>query len=365
MAYPARAMASATTLEHLLAALLLAALSALLTWAMIRVPILDRPNARSSHARPVPRTGGIAIVATFLAGLAALAAWSGEPRPDAALLGGFAASLLVVAAFGFADDLGRLGFKAKLAGQLAAAAIFLAAGGVIREVHLPGAGTVALGAWGYAATALWLVAIANMVNFMDGLDGLAGGTGVVAAAAFALGAGLSGATFAAGLALALAAGCAGFTLFNAPPARVFMGDAGSQFLGFALAALAVIASGHETGHNMAVVMALLLFHFIFDTVWTFLRRLAAGERVTEAHRTHLYQLLNRLGRSHRAVSLFYAALCLAQGAAAILLVALPGLGLLVFVPFLAFELCYAVWLTRAARRAGLLPGPRTAAAPPH
>jgi UDP-GlcNAc:undecaprenyl-phosphate GlcNAc-1-phosphate transferase len=231
-------------------------------------------------------------------------------------------------------------------------------------VHLPGAGTIALGVWGYLATALWLVAIANMVNFMDGLDGLAGGTGVVASAAFALAAGLSGATFAAGLALALAAGCAGFTLFNVPPARVFMGDAGSQFLGFALAALSVIAAGHEGGHTLALAMPLLLFHFIFDTVWTFLRRLAAGERVTEAHRTHLYQLLNRLGRSHGAVSLLHAALCLAQGAAAIVLVARPGLGLLVFVPFLAFELCYAVWLTRAARRAGLLPRPEKAAAPP-
>ncbi len=337
---------------------MLVALAALLTWAMIRVRILDMPGPRSSHDRPVPRAGGIAIVATFFAGLAWLAGTDGIAGHASALnLAGFAAAALVVAAIGFADDLGRLEVRGKLAGQLVAAGLLVGCGVVFRQFTLPGLGTVYLGGWGYPITILWLVAITNMVNFMDGLDGLAGGTGVIAAAFFALAAAAGDAPWAAALSGVLAASCLGFTLFNAPRARIFMGDVGSQFLGFALAGLAVLATAHDTPKTSALVMPMLLFHFIFDTTLTFARRAAEGRDVTQAHRGHLYQLFNRLGASHVLVSLCHWTLGIAQGLAALWLIhQAPSGRILAFLPFLAIEAVYATVVLRATRRRGIVAG---------
>jgi UDP-N-acetylmuramyl pentapeptide phosphotransferase/UDP-N-acetylglucosamine-1-phosphate transferase len=337
---------------------ILVGLAALLTWAMIRVRILDVPGPRSSHDRPVPRAGGIAMVATFFAGFAWLA-WSGglESHASPLNLAGLAAGALLVALVGLADDLGKVDVRGKLAGQIVASILLAACGVAFRQFTLPGIGTVMLGGWGYLATIVWLVAITNMVNFMDGLDGLAGGTGAIAAAFFAVAAAGGDAPGAAVLAGVLAAACFGFTLFNAPRARIFMGDVGSQFLGFTLAALAVLATGHDTPRISALVMPLLLFHFIFDTVLTFARRLSEGRDVTKAHRGHLYQLLNRLGASHIRVSLFHWVIGIAQGLAALWLVHQgPGARILTFLPFFAFETAYAAVVLRAARRRGVVAG---------
>ncbi len=346
----------AETLVPLVATLV--ALAAVLTWAMIRVRILDVPGPRSSHDRPVPRAGGIAIVATFFAGFGWLAA-TGMLGGDAELRGlaGLAAAAALVALVGLADDLGRIDVKAKLAGQVAAAIGLVACGVAFRRFDLPALGIQGLGGWGAVVTVIWLVAVTNMVNFMDGLDGLAGGTGTIAAAFFAVAAARAGASAPAALAAALAAACLGFTLFNAPRARIFMGDVGSQFLGFTLAALAVLATGRDTAASSALVMPLLLFHFIFDTTLTFGRRLAEGRRVTQAHRGHLYQLLNRLGVPHFEVSLAHWTVGVVQGLAALWLIGHGPAGRIgVFLPFLTFEAAYAVLVLRAARRRGIVAG---------
>jgi UDP-GlcNAc:undecaprenyl-phosphate GlcNAc-1-phosphate transferase len=134
-----------------------------------------------------------------------------------------------------------------------------------------------------------------------------------------------------------------------------MGDVGSAFLGFTFAALAVIGAQVDVGRLSFYVVPLLLFHFIFDTFFTFIRRLINSEPVHLAHRTHLYQLLNRTGFSHTAVSLYYWALTVVQGVAAFILVNLePGKRIYVFAPFVV---CYAFcswWVLRRARVHGLL-----------
>jgi len=319
----------------------LAALSALLTWMMIRVRILDLPNRRSSHDRPVPRAGGVAIVITFFVGLAVVGLWSHW---------GLAVAALVVAFVGFADDLGKLGVAGKLAGQTVAALILIVSGVVLRDIS-----QIPVGVLGYAITFVWLVGMTNLVNFMDGLDGLAGGTGAIAALGFAVLA-LTASPDAARLAAALGAGCVGFSIFNVPKARIFMGDVGSEFLGFLLAALAVLGAG-EGGHTSFLVMPLLMFHFIFDTCFTFCRRLMDGENVTRAHRGHLYQLMNRLGATHLQVSLFHWAIGLAQAVGAYVMLSISGVErLLVFVPFLAFEAAYAVVVMQAVKRRAITPG---------
>lgn len=348
-------MAFPAPLAHAAIILGLIAVAALLTRLMIGARILDHPNGRSSHDRPVPRCGGVAIVVTVYLGLAmALFFGAGIQIPSSHAVG-FAVAAAAVAGIGLLDDLGRLGTAGKLAGQTVAAAILAGSGVILDTIWLPGAGVVALGWLAYPVTVLWVVWLTNIFNFMDGLDGLAAGVAAVAClflAAVALG---GGAGFVAIFALTLMSACIGFLLFNRPPARIFMGDVGSQFIGFSLAAMAVIAAQNEPARVSFLVVPLLMFHFLFDTGFTFLRRLAAGENVTKAHRAHLYQLMNRLGFSHGQVALLHAVLGVFQGLAALYMTTLaPSQRPLVFIPFLVVELVYLAAVLGAARRKGLL-----------
>jgi UDP-N-acetylmuramyl pentapeptide phosphotransferase/UDP-N-acetylglucosamine-1-phosphate transferase len=349
-------MAFAVLATHLLFALVLFAVSAGLTWAMLRVGIMDVPNHRSSHQRPVPSTGGVAIVATFFIGFAAVYLLSDDARIAEIYLTGFAAASVGIAVVSFLDDLGRLrSFAVKLGAQIAAALVLVAFGMVFRSMTLPGIGSFELGLWAYPVTVIWLVAMTNMFNFMDGLDGLAAGTAVIAAAFFAVLTFVEGSLFVYILCYVLLASALGFLVFNFPPARIFMGDVGSQFLGFSFAAIAVIAAEYDASRTTPLIMPLLFFHFIFDTGFTFFRRLIAGENVTRAHRGHLYQLLNQIGYSHLQVSLFHAALALAQGLGAVWMLSITSdKRILVFLPFLAFEIVYCIVVTTAARRRGMV-----------
>ena len=134
-----------------------------------------------------------------------------------------------------------------------------------------------------------------------------------------------------------------------------MGDIGSTFLGFSFATMAVIAARYDHSHTSLFVVPLLLFHFIFDTLFTFLRRLLAGEHVFLAHRSHLYQLLNQLGYSHKQVSSLYSLMAILQGAGAIWMTKIPGPNrVIIFLPFLVLYLFFAAWVTVKAKRKGLL-----------
>jgi UDP-GlcNAc:undecaprenyl-phosphate GlcNAc-1-phosphate transferase len=134
-----------------------------------------------------------------------------------------------------------------------------------------------------------------------------------------------------------------------------MGDIGSAFLGFTFATLAVIGSSLDLGRLSFYIVPMLLFHFVFDTFFTFARRFLRREKVFLAHRTHLYQLLNRMGYSHKAVALFHYAVTVVQGIAAFVSVELPAdKRLLVFVPFLIFNIAYARWVLVRARAKELI-----------
>ena len=134
-----------------------------------------------------------------------------------------------------------------------------------------------------------------------------------------------------------------------------MGDVGSAFLGFTFATLAVIGASLDLGHLSFYVVPMLLFHFIFDAAFTFFMRLLRGEKVHHAHRAHLYQLLNQLGYSHRAVSLFHYVVTAVQGAAAYTSLGLPAdRRLLLFIPLLIFDIAYARWVLRRAKAVGLI-----------
>ena len=275
---------------------------------LIRRSILDQPNERSSHSVPTPRGGGIAIAGVTL--LSALLILGGDSWPPRKLVV-FLASSLLVAVVGWLDDLYRLSNRVRSVASLSAAVLLIWQFGVFREIPLPPASVSIAPGLGFVLSVLWIVGLTNAYNFMDGIDGIAGLQAVIGGLGLVW-LGYSSANIAVWLvALAAAGSAAGFLVHNWQPARIFMGDVGSTFLGFAFAALILDLTSHDS--VLLLAGALLFWPFLFDTSFTFVRRLFRGERVFEAHRGHLYQRLVQTGMSHRTVTILYGCLSVAGG----------------------------------------------------
>lgn len=327
-------------------------------WMLRHARILDVPNARSSHSQPTPRGGGLGIVIGLCLGMALMYLAGDEAlrqELSQSSIRGLVCALLLIAAVSFFDDLRSLGVASKMLVHVLATLLALFAGLLPGQDALSG---VPLYCAGLAAL-IWLLGLTNAYNFMDGLDAMAGATALVVASLFALLCGLQGHVLLMWLALTLAAASSGFLCFNWPPARIFMGDIGSTFLGFGFASLGLLYVQAAPAEPLLalLVMPLLLLHYLFDTVFTFCRRLLRGERVTQAHRSHLYQLLNRCGYSHQKVSLLYAGMAFLQGASLIgwhQLDGRPGSLLLLSGILLLAQVGYARWVIIRARQAGLL-----------
>ena len=338
-------------LSHLIFALLLTATSVLVTHLMLkRVRIMDVPNVRSSHEIPTPRGGGVAIVLSFFLGLLAIYMLGDKTMLAENYFWAFLFSAILIAGISFYDDITNQSFKVKILTQLIEILLTLAFGIVLDELATP-FGLLKLGIAGYLLTLIWMVGLTNAFNFMDGIDGLAASTAVIVCAFFAYITFNQGSLFIYICSYTVLAGSLGFLLFNRPPAKIFMGDVGSAFLGFVFAAMAIIAARYDHSHTSFLVMPLLLSHFIFDTAFTMGRRLLAGEDITQAHRTHIYQLLVRMGASHGQVTSVYCLLGVIQGFAAVWMVNIPGDDRLwIFVPFLvAYSVAAAIVVKRAKR----------------
>ncbi|MGG5811904.1 glycosyltransferase family 4 protein [Falsiroseomonas sp. CW058] len=341
-------------LQHLAFALLLALLSAGVVRLMIARPILDHPNARSAHARPTPRGGGLGVVVAFVAGMLVLYQVAQFARIAEPQFLGVIGAAVAIAAVALVDDMRDLSARLRLAAQCGAALVAVASGLVVSRLAIPWVGVVELGWVGVVLTLVWIVGCTNAVNFMDGLDGLVGGTLLVAAAALALVAALQEGWFVYAAALFLAAGFAGFLPFNLHPARIFMGDVGSQFAGFTLAVLAVAAARFDTVQLSFLIVPLLVFGLLFDAAFTLARRAWMGERLAEGHRTHLYQLAQRAGVPVRAVAGAHWAFAALHALLAVVFLHLPGaLKPLVVLPAVAVQLGWLAFVVRRMRRAGL------------
>lgn len=341
-------------LSHLAFALALAALSAGIVRLMIAFPILDHPNARSAHVRPTPRGGGLGVVLAFIAGMLALFQLADFARIAEPQFLGVIVAAVVIAGIALLDDIRSLPARLRLAAQVGAALVAVGSGLVVSRLALPWIGVTDLGWVGVVLTLVWIVGCTNAVNFMDGLDGLVGGTLLLAAAALALIAGLQGGWFVYAAALFLAAGFAGFLPFNLHPARIFMGDVGSQFAGFVFAVLAVAASRFDGQQVSFLIVPLLLFGLLFDAGFTLARRALMRERLAEGHRTHLYQLAQRSGVPVRVVAALHWGFTLLHAGLALLFLAMsPGMKPLVVVPALAVQLLWLAYVVRRMRRAGL------------
>jgi UDP-GlcNAc:undecaprenyl-phosphate GlcNAc-1-phosphate transferase len=340
--------------RHLGFAVVLAAVSAVVVRLMIAFPILDHPNARSSHVRPTPRGGGVGVVVAFVVGMVVLyvaAAFARLPPPQFVGVIGAAVAIALVSLW---DDVADLRFSVKLAAQAGAALVAIGSGLVLDRLAVPWVGQVPLGWLGVPLTLFWIVGCTNALNFMDGLDGLVGGSVFLAAVILCVVAGGQGGWFVYAAALFLAAGLAGFLPFNLHPARIFMGDVGSQFLGFMMAVLAVAAAGFDAAQISFLIVPLLLFGLLFDAAFTLLRRAAMGRRVAAAHRTHLYQMAQRSGLGVRLVAGAHWGFVLVHGALVWLFLDLPaGARPLVVLPALALQATWLAYVLRRMKRAGL------------
>ncbi len=256
--------------------------------------ILDHPTARSLHVQPRPRSGGLAIAAAvYLTGSVASSCCL-VPSP---VLAWMAAAGLVVAGVSFVDDRRGLSVGYRLFTHLlAAAAVVIADGGSI-GLGLPGAALDLPLFVSLPATILFVVWMINLYNFMDGMDGFAGGMAVFGFGCFAWLGWLAGQEAFTTTALVLAAAAAGFLVFNFPPARIFMGDAGSTLLGFFAAALMLWAQ--RDGIFPLWIGVLVFSPFIVDATVTLIRRVLHGEKFWQAHKKHYYQRLVELGWGHR------------------------------------------------------------------
>lgn len=254
--------------------------------------ILDIPNARSSHDVPTPRGGGAGIIAGLIAGLLT-AALLGMQLPTFDLLLGTG----LVALIGLADDRFTLPVWLRLLVQLVAAGTVVFHAGGIMRLPLPEPLDVGTGLLAIPLALIWIVGVTNLYNFLDGMDGFAGLQGAVAGLGVAF---LSQDSFFVAVGFAVTGACGGFLLHNWHPAKVFMGDVGSGTLGFVLAALPFQWNPPSRGHAVFLI-AMCLWFFLSDGVFTIISRLCSGEKVWQAHRSHLYQRLVKAGLQHDRV----------------------------------------------------------------
>jgi UDP-GlcNAc:undecaprenyl-phosphate/decaprenyl-phosphate GlcNAc-1-phosphate transferase len=341
-------------LRHLGFAASLVLLSAAAVRTMIAARIMDTPQARKAHDRPTPKGGGVGIVVTFLVGIAVLYRYAEFARlADPYFLGVIEASV-AIAVVAFLDDLFDWPFTVKLAAQVLAALVVVRSGLYVADFRLPYLGPQPFVWIGIATTVVWVLFATNAMNFIDGLNGLAGGVGLIACLFIVFIAQQHGGWFAYACAGLLAAGLAGFLPFNFPHARIFMGDVGSQFCGFMLAVLAVVASRFDGVELSFLLVPMLLSGVLFDVAFTVVRRSLAGEAVTQPHRGHLYQVAQRSGLSAVTVTLVHWGFAVFGGTCCLLFIATPS-AYKPEVPFITVlpQLGWLWVVTYRARRAGL------------
>jgi len=268
--------------------------------------ITDYPTERSSHEVPTPRGGGFGFVLFTILGTVVYASISGiYIHANLLILLGAA---LFVAVLGWFDDKNDLSKRVRFSVQLLAAVIVLLAISNFSILYLPSGIIVQMGLIGLVPGLIWITGNTNIFNFMDGVDGIASVQTLTASAGWIIFAFFWEAPSLMAINLFVFCGVASFLLFNWSPAKIFMGDVGSLFLGFLFGSMPFFAAA--TVSSLSVGMAvwvggLLLWPFLFDGTFTILRRLFKGENIFQAHRSHLYQKMNIGGWKHHSISLIY------------------------------------------------------------
>ncbi len=278
-----------------------------------KMGVVDIPNARKVHAGAIPRMGGVAIYIAFVVGTLILGVYTWQV---AALL----IASTIVMAFGLLDDIRGISPKVKLLGQVFAALILIKFGYSVQFITNPfDGGVISLGFWAIPITVIWLVGISNAVNLIDGLDGLSSGVSIICALTMAVVCYASGQVVAAAISSVLAASAFGFLRYNFHPAKTFMGDCGSLFLGFVLGALAILGLSKGATIISIFIPLLIMGIPICDTLFAIVRRAYLHKPILEADRGHLHHCLLDRGLTHRQTVLVIYAITAVMGLAAILM----------------------------------------------
>ncbi len=263
------------------------------------VGAVDHPNARKIHRKATPLLGGAAVFAAFWATAAVVVLIAGGGEQLWGLFWGSSLILLL----GLYDDIKGLGYKVKFAGQFAAAFILLFYNIKIEFITLPFQDIVFLGAFMVPLTLVWIVGITNAVNLIDGVDGLATGVSAIAAVVmFALTWGEF--PLVPVLALVLAGAALGFLPHNFPPARIFLGDTGSLFLGFMLAGFSIMGVAKQATFTTLIIPVLIFGLPITDTFYAIWRRIRSRRPIFQADKAHIHHRLLDLGFSTRQTVMF-------------------------------------------------------------
>ncbi|SDN02479.1 UDP-GlcNAc:undecaprenyl-phosphate GlcNAc-1-phosphate transferase [Fictibacillus solisalsi] len=276
----------------------------------IRLGVTDKPNQRKVHDKLMPRWGGVGIflgvvVGYFVSGLYEMQ------------LTGIIVGAVLIVMIGMIDDKFELSARVKLVGQIFAALIVASTGLTIELITIPFVGTFHLGPWAYITTIFWIIAITNAINLIDGLDGLAGGVSIIVMITIAIMAGLNGNMMILTLALIIAASTAGFLMYNFSPAKIFMGDAGSLFLGYSISILSLLGLYKSVTLFSFVVPIIILGVPVFDTSFAIIRRMANKTPISAPDKGHLHHRLINLGWSHRKTVLVIYALSIIFSVAAV------------------------------------------------
>lgn len=292
----------------------------------------DLPDGRKVHTSPLPRLGGVGMFAALLVAIVTGVALSapggtevfGLDRRLLFVLAGF----LVVFATGLIDDFLNLRALYKFLLQIAAGALVSLGGFVIRDLGLPGLGSIPLGWAAWPVTVLWLVGLSNALNLVDGVDGFAGAITATAAAALGAAAILQGRFGAALVAACLFGATAGFLAYNTPPARIFMGDSGSLLLGFVLATLPLLrGSTQPDGITLALDLGATVAVLglpVLDTAAAIVRRVRSRQPILRPDRLHLHHKLQVIGLSDAALFIVALVSGLVLGAAALAALIIDG-----------------------------------------
>lgn len=321
--------------------------------------VVDRPNGRKIHMKPIPRLGGLAIYAAFWTPLLVAYLFTdffsrGSSTVWSPRLTGFLLCSVGLLVLGVIDDIRGLSASSKLPVEVVLASVMYFAGFAIKAVNIPLIGGVDLGPLALPVTILWFVGMANAMNLLDGIDGAAAGISAIAAISLAVAMPWER-TNPLLLTFCLIGASVGFLVHNFPPARIFMGDSGSLFLGFTLAAIATRVHHKSTAAVAMLVPISALAVPLADTAMAVTRRLWHRRPVFSADNGHVHHRLLAMGLSaRRSVLVLYgmAGLC---GLVAVGIARIGGSQALILVMLLGVSLALVLWKVKILRVPGSPP----------
>ena len=278
-------------------------LSILLTPQVIKFAhkwgVVDQPNERKVHQFAMPRMGGLAVFVSFFITLACIFPWL--PEGDNQALYGLLIGGVFIFALGLYDDFKEISAKYKFLAQILVALFIASQGVLVQEIDLPLFSSPLSLDWyiSWPLTIIWIVGVCNAINLMDGLDGLAAGISLIVLVTISAVALLSQNYLVAWISIPLIGSLLGFLKYNFNPAKIFMGDCGSLFLGYMLASLSLLNSSLETSTVSLIMPVVALGLPIFDTVFSMIRRVLVGKKMFQPDKEHVHHQILRKGFSHK------------------------------------------------------------------